>query len=171
MRLALLALLLASCGALGLEEDVVNKITVRRYEDVNGHPTRDPNSLGFTYYAGQHSSAKHGAKGYNCLINEMLLNDDDSDKIVRVIIHELGQVLILKDDDAPTYEPGWYTFDSDVLPPQAQIPVDEAMWFAHHDTMQVSVHDAWLAGPVGEAIDRINYAAEFWSSGPVMERR
>ena len=125
--LAILALVLAGCGALGLEEEVVNRITVRRYEDVNGHPTQDPNSLGFTYYASARSSAKHSSKGFNCLINEMLLEDSDSDKIVRVIVHELGQALILKDDDAPDYEPGWYTFDSDVLPPGADLPIDEAI--------------------------------------------
>jgi hypothetical protein len=168
MRLPLiLAVLLTSCGG----GSPVNDITVRRYEDVAGNPTPNVDSLGFTYYLDKKGNAKHGAAGWNCLINEELRFDPDDDKIVRVVIHELGRVFQEEDGQTQQGEPGWYLWDADTLPPYAEMPMDEAMWFARHGPKRVHVHDDWLADPVSEALDRINYASEFWSDAPVLERR
>ena len=162
MRLAVvLALTLVGCGALGLEEEVVNRITVRRYEDVNGNPTQDPNSLGFTYYASSRSSARHASKGWNCLLNEILLDDPDTDKLTRVIIHEFANVCIESDDyKDPMFGPGAYSWDADTLPPMAPISDEEAIWFSQHGPFKVSVRDDWLDLPTDEAMDRINASAQ-----------
>jgi hypothetical protein len=149
-------LALGGCGG-GAPSD--HQVKVRRYEDVNGTPTPNADSLGLTYYLDDKGSAKHGAAGYNCLINEVLVSDADADKIVRVIMHELTNVLILSDDSNPAFGPGWYSWDSDTLPPLAPVPLAEGAWIAEHEEFFLSVGNDWLADSTVEAADRLNAAA------------
>ena len=152
--LASLSLLLAACGQ-AVPRDVV---TVRAYTDSRGDPTPHADSLGFTYLS-DGDGAKFAAPGWNCLINPVLTNDPDDDRLTRVVLHELANVIILDTGVVPPYGPGWFAFDSDTIPPFTDIGPDEAAWFAAHGPYRVNVTDDWLRQPVAEALLRITLAA------------
>ncbi len=154
MRLpALLLLTLSACGVAPHTDDIV----VRRYEAANGDPVRDGERLGFTYYT-HDKGAKHGSAGWNCLVSDVLIEDDDADRIVRVVMHELLNVVALQ-DGVPAYGPDWYLADGDSRPPLYTVPNDEAAWLAGHGTFNVRARDAWLVDPTREACERLNTAA------------
>lgn len=153
--------LLAACGGGAPHTD---DVVVRPYEDVDGHPAGDAVHLGLTYYIDR-SSARHGEDGFNCLLWAGLLEDDDPDRLVRVVVHELLQTLLLLDGDL--YEPAypdafaadWYAASGDSKEPFAPFPPDEAAWIASHGTLHVSVVGPWLEAPTSAALERINLAA------------
>lgn len=109
-----------------------------------------PANLGFTYEKGD---------SFNCLINEILEKDADQDKVVRVVIHELLNVLVLANGAPPNMGTGWYVYDSDTLPPFSPLLPAEADWVASNEGKHgVSVKNAWLASPTLRATIRINDA-------------
>ena len=151
----LLALLLTACGE-AIPHDVV---TVRAYTDYAGVPTPHPESLGFTYLDDGRGS-KYGKPGWNCLLNAVLATDADDDRLVRVIVHELGNVLVLEDGAWPeAMDSTWYVWEGDSQPYHADLSMAEAEWFAGHGPFSVNVADEWLRQPTLEAVTRINVAA------------
>lgn len=146
--IALLGLLLgSSCGGPADDHDLV---VVRRYESVDGDPPPSEN-LGLTYFLHH----------YHCLINEELATDEDPDRIVRVIIHELENALAIDDGGhAPLgFDTDWYLWESDARDPYYPFPDAEAEWLATHAQKRVRAKDAWLEAPVAAAIHRLNDAA------------
>ena len=150
MRVALATLVafiaISACGGSRADHHTV---TVERYVYANG-TVPGPSQLGLTF----------GPKrdGYHSLINALLLTDDDADKIVRVIVHELANVLTLEDRARPPAVYGWYVYDSDTLPPFTPMRPDEAAWIAGHGQYRVRVAETWLEAPVRFAIARIDAA-------------
>lgn len=149
-----LVTLLAGCGFLP-ESPEWDLVLVKRYEDASGNqmPFDYPN-LGYTFQGGDPD--KYGT---TCLINEVLVTDEDPDKIVRVIAHELLNVLVLARGWPDEAEYGWYVYDSDTLPPTAPIPEAEAEWVrSFHGPWRVHPREAWLLWPTEDAVERINAA-------------
>lgn len=155
----LLCLALVACGGGSIPTDVA---TVRAYTDAWGNPTADANSLGFTYGPVDGDGAEYGAGGFNCLINATLVGDPDSDRLTRVIAHELENAQVLRGDGYPDAIAGdWYLWSSENVPPFAAPVAAEAAWLAALPTMRVVVdhRDPWLVDPTREAVERLNDAA------------
>ncbi len=153
LALVLVPLLLAasSCGFLYYESDGDVDVVFK------SAPAESP-FLGYFQ--------RSGLEEFEALISEALADDDDPDRPVRVCAHELLNIWILIGggaDYAPTY--GWYSYDSDTLPPQSPILPEEAAWaqesFDRHpkiDRIIVKVEAPWLVEPVREAVARLNEA-------------
>ena len=169
-------LLLAACGLFGSTETPMSHrdILVNKYADVSDTPTRFPTSLGYTFPGLPHSEV--GDDSYDdrivCLINVDLATDADPDRIVRVIMHELENALLLGTTangflgvvpSIPNLSADWYLWEGDSQDPFHPVPQVEADWIAslpQHHVVHVSPDDAWyLAAPTAEAIDRLNTAA------------
>ena len=163
--LALLALLLSSCG-MGGATDPTDEVLVRRYEDVAGHVQTDPNALGCTYYIDD-STAKHGADGFNCLVNEVLFYDANPLRLRNVIVHELANVVALDHGEPDNVAPDWFLWDGDTKD-DALMSFFEAGWFAKYGPYHVRVGDDWLIDATDEAVEFINASA---GVAPVFERR
>lgn len=149
------ALLLVACGQPAPDD----LITVRNYTDARGRLTPHADALGFTYWGGDGSGAEHGTPGWNCLINVVLHDDADDDRDVRVIVHELGNVLVLDDGAFPEEMDGdWFLWAGSQQPYQGGLTEPEAFWFAQHGPYRVRVKDGWHQ-PTLEAINRVNVAA------------
>lgn len=173
MRSSIVALSLAlvSCGALGIGGNPIehdNEITVRRYEDKDGVPVNDGQHLGLTYWTQTDAGAKHGEPGFNCLVSEILRDDDDPDRLTRVVMHELLSVLTYEDGSRMNPERpegegwGWYVFHAAGLEPFQPILPEEAAWIATHGYYRVMVSGPdvdWLEQPTNDAIERLNDAA------------
>jgi len=158
VRLAFASLLLlAACGA-PIPRDAV---TVRTYTDANGDVVPPTGNLGFTYGPVGEGGSKHGEAGFNVLVNPVLANDPDDDRLTRVVLHELGNVLVLDDGAFPPEMDGaWFLWDGDGQVPFHSIGPDEAAWFARHaKPYRVTVKDDWLRQATAEAILRITLAA------------
>lgn len=159
MRLAFasLLLLLAACGQ-PVPRDVV---TVRTYTDANGRIVPPTGNLGFTYGPVGEGGSKYGEAGFNVLLNRVLADGEpDDDRLVRVILHELGNVIVLDTGAFPPEMDGsWFLWDGDGKAPFTEIGPDEAAWFAAHGPYRVNVADDWLRQPVAEAILRIALAS------------
>jgi hypothetical protein len=118
----------------------------------------EPNTLGYTNW--------HPNKDYLalCLISPTLRDDFDTDRPVRVVMHELMHALQLASDGRMTHDrpSGWYSADGDAKAPFAPIPDDEVAWILSTGTRRVVVGgnpDVWLTGWVNAACARINQAA------------
>lgn len=168
MLVAVLLGTLSACGIGGNPIEHDNEITVRRYEDKDGVPVMDGQHLGLTYWSKDAEGAKHGVAGFNCLVSEILRDDDDPDRLTRVVIHELLSVLTYEDGSRmfprrPEGEKwGWYVLHAAGLEPFAPITPEEAAWIATHGyyRVMVSAPDVdWLEEPTNDAIERINDAA------------
>lgn len=157
LRLAFASLLLlAACGA-PIPRDV---ITVRTYTDAHGDVVPPTGNLGFTYGPVGEGGSKYGEAGFNVLVNPVLANDPDDDRLTRVVLHELANVLVLDDGAFPPEMDGsWFLWDGDGKPPFTEIGPDEAAWFARHaKPYRVNVADDWLRQPTNEAVLRIRLA-------------
>lgn len=155
-RLLVAAVLLSTISACGLAGRESDDITVRRYEDTEGRPTPYDDSLGFTYYL--------PGKGYNVLINQILSQDADEDRIVRVVMHELMNVLVL-DHAGQVHYPAdmdgtWYLYDGDSRDPYYPVPAAEAAWLSDHAGYRpVKVKSYFVIDATNKAVQRINEAA------------
>lgn len=168
MRLAFASLLLlAACGQ--VPSDVV---TVRTYTDAHGDVVPPTGNLGFTYGPVGEGGSKYGEAGFNVLVNPVLANEPDDDRLTRVVLHELANVLVLDDGAFPSeMDATWYLWEGDSQEPFHSIGPDEAAWFAAHGPYRVNVADDWLRQPTNEAVLRINLAAGVTVFHPPSEPR
>lgn len=105
-------------------------------------------------------------QGTVVLVSDVLKEDDDTDRPVRVVIHELLHVMQIARGDSTAHQDkpvGWYQRSADDLPYMAPFPPAEALWIGTYKgqhAVAVDVRDQeWLAPIVGDAIGRINGAA------------
>ena len=153
-HLAIVAVALVGCGGgLPWVDDRSDEVHVRRYESVSGE-TPPAESLGYTYGPMD--------DGWHCLINEVLRTDADGDKMRRVVVHELLNVLALDHGIPAAAGPGWYLWDSDTLPPWAPMPAEEAAWVkVCGGGYDLNVEADWLRDATTEARDFITDAAGY----------
>lgn len=162
-RALLAAAILASCG-MGSPPSLSHRdIEVRSYVYADGS-LPGPDNLGLTYEGLENRDGR-----IQVLINGDLTLDDDADKIVRVICHELLNAVVLDVGRPADAEYGWYVVDADTLPPFAPVPDAEGAWLAASGNRHaVIVRDGWLGEPTVSAIERLNEAAGlgvFWVEG------
>ena len=154
LALALAAMIFVGLACAGCGASHENDVTVEQYRYVDGSLPPDSN-LGITFIRQD--------DGTHCMVNRILEVDADPDRIVRVIVHELMNALLIQESYfAPWPDemlPSWYLYEGDSQPPFHPIGADEAAWIAGHDAMTVHIEGAWLVEPVHEAVERINEAA------------
>lgn len=141
-----IVLLLPGCGLFGGGGggDRRNTIHVRQLPDQS-----DPNVLGYT--------VKDGSRRWVSGIRASLMSDQDPDKVVRVVIHELFQPAHMAESPPPEADRTWYVLDGDAQVPYAPVTLAEVQWLRTviDRPFGVIVDEEWLREPVRLALQRI----------------
>lgn len=149
---ALFLLVLSSCGLLGGGGGHDSRSLTSHVRTMR--PENPPDLLGYSYRLDGNDWAHD--------VRRSLGDEPDTDKVARVVVHELFQLALARAGRLPPAATRvWYTADGDGQPPFAPITVEEADWVRsvlRSFSIRVVAEDAWLVEPTRVALARIRAA-------------